>query len=200
MKAGKAVLSAGVCALVLALSPVLAFAATPNDPLYSQQWALSGSAPSINAPQAWCSSLGNVLVADTNSGIGMAGVAPAARALIVKVLKNDASGTASGSATDVAAGIDYASSYPGVRVINLSIGSDTPGLVLNLLGGQNPILPAIDRAIQRGVMVSAAAGNTPGATSDYAGQEGEARGVGPLNKAGTITSYSTAANIYPPAG
>ena len=254
MKAGKAVLSAGVCALVLALSPVLAFAATPNDPLYSQQWALSGSAPSINAPQAWCSSLGNVLVADvdtgadfghgdlagklipgaaylggngaqtgsgqaavqddnghgtmttgimvadTNNGIGMAGVAPAARALIVKVLKNDASGTASGSATDVAAGIDYASSYPGVRVINLSIGSDTPGLVLNLLGGQNPILPAIDRAIQRGVMVSAAAGNTPGATSDYAGQEGEALVVGALNKAGTITSYSTAGNIYAPGG
>ncbi len=254
MKAGKAILSAGICALVLALAPALAFAATPNDPLYAQQWALSGSTPSINIGPAWCASVGNVLVADvdtgadfnhadlagklipgaaflggngaqtgggqaavqddnghgtmtagimvadTNNAVGIAGVAPAARALIVKVLKNDSSGTATGSATDVAAGIDYASSYPGVKVINLSIGSDTPGILNSLLGGPNPILPAIDRAIQRGVMVSAAAGNTSGAQSDYASRQNEALVVGALGRAGTVASYSSVGNIYAPGG
>ncbi len=254
MKAAKAVLSSGVCALVLALTPVLAFAAAPNDPLYAQQWALSGSTPSINIGPAWCASAGNVLVADvdtgadfnhadlagklipgaaflggngtqtgsgqaavqddnghgtmttgimvadTNNGVGIAGVAPAGRALVVKVLKNDSSGNATGSATDVAAGIDYASSYPGVKVINLSIGTDTPGIINSLLGGPNPILPAIDRAIQRGVMVSAAAGNSSGAQSDYASKQGEALVVGALNRAGTIASYSSVGNIYAPGG
>jgi subtilisin family serine protease len=45
-----------------------------------------------------------IMVADTNNGIGIAAVAPAARALIVKVL--DSSGSGYGS--DVAAGIEYA--------------------------------------------------------------------------------------------
>jgi hypothetical protein len=87
-----------------------------------------------------------------------------------------------------------------VKVINLSIGTDTQGIVGSLFGGPNPILPAIDRAIQRGVMVAAAAGNTSGAQSDYASRQGEALVVGALNRAGTIASYSSVGNIYAPGG
>jgi serine protease len=252
MKAGKAVLSACACVLILMVAPVAALAVAPNDPLYAQQWALSGSTASINAAQAWCSSLGGVLIADvdtgadfnhpdlagklipgaafinssngvptgtgqaavqdgnghgtmttgimladTNNAIGIAGVAPAAKALVVKVLDN----RGMGNGDDVAAGIDYASSYPGVKVINLSLGTQQGGLLSLLLGpGPDPIPAAIDRAVQRGVMVAAAAGNAPGATSEYAGLTGEALVVGALNRAGYEASYSTNGNIYAPGG
>jgi serine protease len=248
MKAGKAVLSAGACALVLVLMPAMALAAAPNDPLYPQQWALSGSTPSINAAQAWCAGLGGalvadvdtgadfghadlagklipgarftntdgsqvpggsvqddyghgtmttgIMVADTNNGVGISGVAPAAKALIVKVLD----GNGQGYGADVAAGIRYAVDY-GAKVINLSIGSDSkPLLGLINLGGPNPILPAIQYAHDHGVAVAAAAGNSAFSSSDYQQVEPISLVVGALGRSGAIASYSTPGNIYATGG
>src|SRR5579864_5041901 len=58
-----------------------------------------------------------IIVADTNSGTGVAAVAPDARALVVKVLDS----TGRGNDNDVAAGIEWASEH-GAKVINLSLG------------------------------------------------------------------------------
>ncbi|MDQ6748774.1 MAG: S8 family serine peptidase, partial [Candidatus Dormibacteraeota bacterium] len=193
--AGRRAVAVLVVLVATLATSVVAFADAPDDPGFAQQWALSGSAASIHAPQAWCSSTGGVLVADvdtgadfghadlagklvagarftsgrgdesqpdgvgqaavqddhghgtmttgimvadTNNGVGIAGVAPSARALIVKVLVPDNKGSASGYGNDVAAGIAYAADYPGVRVINLSIGSDVPTLPLGINLFSNP--------------------------------------------------------------
>lgn len=134
-----------------------------------------------------------IMSATTGNGVGIAGVAPSSRALIVKVL--DSSG--SGYPSDVAAGIRYAANYPGVRVINLSIGGDLPKLVNDTA---NPVPPAIHYAISKGVMVAAAAGNTYYRASDYSQLTKEALVVGGLNRDAGRASYSTEGNIYAPGG
>jgi subtilisin family serine protease len=81
------------------------------------------------------------------NGIGVAGVAPGARIMAVRVLDGDGSG----STADIASGIDYASEN-GADVINLSLGG--PG------GAGDPLMSeAVTRADQRDVVVVAAAGN-----------------------------------------
>ncbi len=62
-----------------------------------------------------------LMVAITNNGIGIAAVAPDAKALIIKVI--DKSGK--GCDPDVAAAIKYAVTR-GAKVINISLGSDIP--------------------------------------------------------------------------
>ncbi|MEZ6188047.1 MAG: S8 family serine peptidase [Planctomycetota bacterium] len=88
-----------------------------------------------------------IVVAEGNNQLGVTGVAFDSRVLPVKVA--DANGLA--SVADVAAGIDYAIQQ-GAKVINLSLG--TP------LGSQ-ALRDAIDRALNAGVVVVAAAGNDP---------------------------------------
>lgn len=64
-------LTAAAGTLVLAAMPALAATSYPNDYFFANgdQWALTGSAASINAPAAWCASTGaNVLVADVDTG------------------------------------------------------------------------------------------------------------------------------------
>ena len=234
---------------------VTALADAPNDPGFAQQWALTGSPASIHAPQAWCSNLGDVLVADvdtgadfnhtdlagklvagaaflggngnqtgagtaavqdddghgtmttgimvanTNNGLGVAGVAPAARALVVKVLKRDSSGKASGYGQDVAAGIEYAANYPGVKVINLSIGSDVAPLLGLINLSTNPILPAIESAWSKGVLVVAASGNNQNNQTDYTSVRAHALVAGALGRNGSQASYSSpGSNVDAPGG
>ncbi|HXA41468.1 MAG TPA: S8 family serine peptidase [Candidatus Solibacter sp.] len=53
-------------AIAVAGAPLLASA---NAPLFPKQWGLTGAASSINAPQAWCASLGDgIKVADVDTG------------------------------------------------------------------------------------------------------------------------------------
>jgi len=91
-----------------------------------------------------------IVAADANNGVGVEGVAPQAHVLVVRVL--DANGT--GSVENVAAGIDYARTH-GAQVINLSLGANTP-----LVGDSDTTLSdAIQRALDAGIVVVAAAGN-----------------------------------------
>ena len=144
-----------------------------------------------------------LMVADTNNGVGIAGVAPAATALIVKVLKTDPKdpNKASGYGPDVAAGIEYASTYPGVKVINLSIGSDVSPLlgIVNLQS--NPILPAIQHAWARGVLVVAASGNNQNNQTDYSSVADQALIAGALARSGAQAGYSSpGSNVDAPGG
>jgi len=96
-----------------------------------------------------------IAAALTNNGIGVAGTAPGARILPVRVL--DANGE--GTADQVAAGIRYAADK-GADVINLSLGF-LSGLdqVAKILGELDPVYAAIDYAWSKGAVIAIAAGN-----------------------------------------
>jgi len=87
--------------------------------------------------------------AETNNGIGVAGVSWGASAMVVKVL--DQAGD--GWYFDIAAGIVYAADN-GAKIINLSLGGDAPSHLLQ---------DAVNYAHARGALVVAASGNNGGA-------------------------------------
>lgn len=94
--------------------------------------------------------------ATTGNRVGVAGVAPDARLLVVRVLANDCNATrctASGTASDVAAGIRWAVAN-GAKVINLSLGG---GAVQAAVGCS--FCDAIEEAWAQGAISVVAAGN-----------------------------------------
>ena len=99
-----------------------------------------------------------IAAAITGNGVGVAGTAPGARILPVRVLNADAEGDTG----QVAAGIRYAADK-GADVINLSLGFLTgQGEVLNLIGELDPVYSAISYANAKGSVVVVAAGNDSG--------------------------------------
>jgi subtilisin family serine protease len=96
-----------------------------------------------------------IIAAVANNGTGVAGVAPGAKILPVRVL--DASG--SGNTDDIAAGIRYAADQ-GAKVMNLSLGMQSGvGEAVKVIGALDPIYSAIDYAYSKGAVVVFAAGN-----------------------------------------
>ncbi|MEK7291991.1 MAG: S8 family serine peptidase, partial [Actinomycetota bacterium] len=90
------------------------------------------------------------IVAATNgNGIGISGVAPNARILPIRVF---AEGSETSGSDDVALAIRFAVDA-GVKVINLSIGSNTE---------DSRITAAVQYAVSKNVLVVAAAGNKKG--------------------------------------
>jgi len=86
-----------------------------------------------------------VIAADANNGIGIVGIAPNARILPIKALDC----TGSGSISDIAQAIVYAVDH-GARAVNISLGSSSDSGTLQ---------SAVQYAIQRNVLIIAAAGN-----------------------------------------
>jgi subtilisin family serine protease len=122
-----------------------------------------------------------IVAADANNGIGVEGVAPGAMVLPVRVLGDDGSGSTSG----VVQGIDYAVAHH-VDVINLSLGSDVP-----LLGGSPPEFDqAIGRALDAGIVVVAAAGNSGLPACDQPSGQGRLLCVGAVDRNGNRAYYS----------
>lgn len=140
-----------------------------------------------------------IVVADTNNGRGIAGEAPDARALIVKVLDN----SGSGYEVDVAAGVRWAVDH-GAQVINLSLGSEIPlAITAQQLTGGDPLVQAVDYAAQHGRLVVLAAGNQSLPGADYTSVDPEALVVGGLGPDGSVAFYSnsgTGVNLYAPGG
>ena len=96
-----------------------------------------------------------IVGAVTNNGLGVAGVAPSARILPVRVLDEENSG----DVDHIAAGIHYAADH-GADVINLSLGWPSGyGEAIGALGSLDPIYDALDYAWSRGSVVIVAAGN-----------------------------------------
>jgi serine protease len=120
-----------------------------------------------------------IAAAATNNGIGIAGTAPEAKILPVRVL--DASG--SGSAADIAAGIQWAADH-GAQVINLSLGNDIPLVDLTGLGS------AVDYAWNHGAVIVAAAGNSTAPFCDFPAASTHAICVAATDSSGFPTSYS----------
>jgi subtilisin family serine protease len=102
-----------------------------------------------------------IAAAATNNGKGIAGVAPDAKILPVKVLDEQGA-----TFEDMAAGVRWATNN-GADVINMSLGTTLfigpvgplPAGILSLLGEVSALDEAVAYAISQGVVVVAAAGN-----------------------------------------
>jgi type VII secretion-associated serine protease mycosin len=118
-----------------------------------------------------------VVAANTNNGVGVAGVAWDARILPVRVLDDDGAGYDS----DVAAGIIWAADQ-GAQVINLSLGGPEPSSVL---------ADAVAYAIGKGRVVVAAAGNSGIEERSYPAALPGVVSVGATDAAGRLADFST---------
>jgi subtilisin family serine protease len=84
-------------------------------------WDYVGDHPYVTDPNGHGTHVAGTIAATRDNGIGVAGVAPDARILPIRVLDADGSGYVS----DVVKAFDYAAGR-GVRLVNASLGSDAP--------------------------------------------------------------------------
>jgi thermitase len=94
--------------------------------------------------------------ASFDNAVGIAGMAPLARLMDVKVLAVDQTGRTTGDCADVAVGVVWATDH-GADVVNMSLGGPSPCLAMQT---------AVAYAASRGALVVAAAGNE-GSTSRF---------------------------------
>jgi subtilisin family serine protease len=113
-----------------------------------------------------------IVAANADNGVGVSSVAPGATVLPVRVLNDDGEG----DSTAVAKGIDWAVDQ-GAQVINLSLGPDVP-----ILSDDPDFDATVDRALDRGVVVVAAAGNSGLPACDQPSGEGRLLCVGSVDK------------------
>jgi thermitase len=124
-----------------------------------------------------------IIAADAGNGIGVDSVAPGASILPVRVLDNGGSG----SDVDVAQGIDWATDH-GADVINLSLGGSLPTAGLGL---PDDMTAAVQRAVDHGVVVVAAAGNDDLPFCENGSQSGKVLCVGAVDKRENRSFYSS---------
>jgi len=120
----------------------------------------------------------------TNNGLGIAGVAPQARLMPVKVLNYLGKGTSGG----VAAGITYAvdpdgnpATDDGAKVINLSLGAS---------GSNSTLETAVNYAYNQGVLVVAASGNAGTSSIYYPAAYDNVVAVGSTNPGDDLSLFS----------
>jgi serine protease len=133
------------------------------------------------------SHVAGIAAAATNNGIGVAGTAPDAKIMPVRVL--DAGG--SGSIEDIATGIRWAADHK-AKVINLSLGE------LPVVGQLQPINQELEDAINyawaKGALVVAAAGNDTFPLCSYPSFADRAVCVGATGPGGLPSWYSNFPN------
>ncbi|MFC7439920.1 S8 family peptidase [Laceyella putida] len=117
-----------------------------------------------------------IIAAATNNRVGIAGMAPNAKLLPVRVLN----GAGEGTVTDVADGIKYAADQ-GAKVINLSLGGPE---------SSSTIKSAVDYAWSKGAVVVAAAGNESTSQPSYPAYYSNAIAVASTNPDDTRSSFS----------
>jgi thermitase len=118
-----------------------------------------------------------IVAARGNNKAGIIGYCPACSVMPVKVL--DAAGTGSGAA--IASGIDWAAAH-GADVLNMSF----------TLDHADPLIEsAVARAVARGVLVAAAAGNAGGTDVRYPAGYAGVISVGGVDPAGALYPWST---------
>ncbi len=125
-----------------------------------------------------------IVVARAGNTIGIAGIAPNARVLPVKVLDRKGSG----SDATVARGICFAVANK-ARVVNLSLGAD-PLEQLLVSGSGELTARAIDHAFRRGVSVIVAGGNSAFPLCGFRSVREQALCVGALDRNGMRATYS----------
>src|SRR4051812_7645243 len=133
-----------------------------------------------------------IVAADEGNGLGIEGVAPSAKVMPIRVLDNDGSGTGE----NVAKGIDYAVAH-NADVINLSLGGDAIGTIL---GGDDAFTKSVQNALDKGVVVIAAAGNDTAPFCEQPAVTGPILCVGAIDRRNMRTFYSSSGDIVAPGG
>ncbi len=118
-----------------------------------------------------------IIAANLGNKRGIAGIAPQAQIMPVKVL--DASG--GGTDAEIASGITWAADH-GAKVINLSLGGP---------GNSDVLCAAVDTALADDAVVVAAAGNDAGETVGYPAACPGVIAVSATNDTGALTSFSS---------
>ncbi|MGI8608072.1 MAG: S8 family serine peptidase, partial [Candidatus Dormibacteria bacterium] len=114
-----------VAGVLLAGGTVLA----SSDYFFAQQWGLSGSTASINAPQAWCTSTGGALVADVDTGADFSH--PDLRGRLVagaRFTSGDGSESPDHSTANLADGVGHGTGTTGLMVANKDDGIGIAGV------------------------------------------------------------------------
>jgi len=114
--------------------------------------------------------------ASTGNGIGVAGTCPNCTLMNVKVLGDNGSGSWSG----IASGIVWAADN-GAQVISMSLGGGS---------GSNTVKSAIDYAVNKGVVVVAAAGNSNTSAPSYPAYYANVIAVGATDNNDNKASFS----------
>lgn len=126
-----------------------------------------------------------IAAAQAGNGIGIAGVAPDARILPVRVLGDDSTG----SFRDIAYGIRWAADS-GADVINLSLSAGLGGQVFGPAGRDEGLEAAVAYAAESGATVVAAAGNFATPLCDVPADHAEAICVTATDVRGTPAYYA----------
>ena len=127
-----------------------------------------------------------IIAAATNNVKGVSGLSWSGKIVVIKVFGYDNQGAASPTAT-LAKAIEYAANYTGVKVINLSL-----GIPLKLGATDAAIDAAITSAVNKGIVLVSAAGNSNDATVGvyYPARNANVIAVGSVNKTNGISSFS----------
>ncbi|HRF95017.1 MAG TPA: S8 family serine peptidase, partial [Aggregatilineales bacterium] len=128
-----------------------------------------------------------IIAANINNALGIAGIAPNAQIMPLRVLNRQGVGTYS----DVASAIIYAVDH-GAQVINLSLGGPNPSSMLQ---------EAIDYAIARNVVIVASAGNTGSEQVLYPALYEPVISVGAVDQNAehsSFSAYGAQVDIYAP--
>ncbi|WP_238176040.1 S8 family serine peptidase [Kribbella albertanoniae] len=119
-----------------------------------------------------------IIASAANNGKGTAGVTWNGKAMPVKVLNNHGEGPDS----QIIKGLDWAVAH-GAKVVNMSFGSDEEeGTLLH---------DAIKRAVAKGVVIVASAGNDGDGRLHYPASYSEVIAVGATDNGGSLTSFSS---------
>jgi serine protease len=132
----------------------------------------------------------SVIAEATNNGTGGSGLAFNTALMPVKVL--DAEGF--GDTFSIAEGIDFAADNASVKVINMSLGGE---------GTSSSISAAVNRAVQRGITVVAAAGNENAGTVSFPANLATVIAVGAVDGRKIRAPYSnfgSALDVVAPGG
>ncbi|HEY1776868.1 MAG TPA: S8 family serine peptidase [Solirubrobacteraceae bacterium] len=121
-----------------------------------------------------------VAAANFDNGIGIAGMAPNARLMDIKVLAVDGDGRTAGDCADVADGIVWATNH-GANVINMSLGSRSPCQAIAL---------AVDYAYAHGALPIAAAGNDASTVQSYPAADNHVLSVAATTASDQVASFS----------
>ena len=137
-------------------------------------------------PRGHGTHVAGIAAAKADNGVGIAGVAPRAKILPVRVMGSDGTG----ETDDAALGVRFATDH-GADVINLSLGiNGAQGEIFALTGDMAPLEEAIAYALENGVVVVAAAGNETFPMCGNPANQDQVICVGGTGPNDAIASYS----------